>query len=117
MDLERDDRLRVVSLLVGFEVYWNKEEYPDEATPEEHQYLYPGPSSKDIRINRWMHSCLIEFYLNGEGLILNDQLGLISKAAQITAKRAARKAAREAKIAAAERAKSAKTSHQPQLGA
>lgn len=103
MDLEREERLEVGSLLVGHPLIWNFEDFPgvveedDMDTPEE----YPGPSLKDIRITRWMMSRLINYYKTGNGHDLNRILGYQSATAKRNQKRAEREAAKQAKANAA----------------
>src|SRR3972149_2982210 len=71
MDLERPDRLDALAILTGLELFWTPG--PEDAgrnftNPES----YPGPSSKDLRLTRWMFKILIDYYLNGDGLTFNE---------------------------------------------
>ena len=104
MDLDRADRLEMLSLLLGWMPQWGGDYYPGavplEDLDEDKQALYPGPSSKDLRLTRWDTSVLIEFYKNGEGPRLNEILGFESKRAKAEKKRAARAALQAAKTAA-----------------
>jgi hypothetical protein len=77
MDIERNDRLELMSMFVGF----------------------PLKTSNDARINRWMFSVLIDYYLNGEGTKLNEALGYTKRSVIRQAKRLARQAAKQAKAA------------------
>ena len=105
MDLAyREDRLEMVSILVGYEAYYDGEEFPNyvplEDLPEDKRYLYPGPSSKDCRITRWQHSVLIDYYLNNpEAHKLHEYLGYESLSTQRQKERIARQLARQAKAA------------------
>ena len=96
MDLERPDRLDALAILTGLELFWTPG--PEDAgrnftNPES----YPGPSSKDLRLTRWMFKILIDYYLNGDGLTFNETLGYTSAAVKRAEKRAQRAALRSAK--------------------
>lgn len=83
MDLPREDRLEMLSMLVGYPV------------------RYEGlPSSKDERITRYQYSVLIDYYMNRhEAYLLHEYFGYRSLRAIRAEKRVAREAARQAKIA------------------
>jgi hypothetical protein len=116
MDLERDDRIEVLNLIVGYETYWHyDDDYPGAVDIEQMQTpnAYPGPSSKDLRLTRWMTSALIDYYANGDGKLLNDKIGYISHRTKSQAKAAARELAREAKANAAKATKQRKRKRLP----
>ena len=93
-DLNREDRLEVISLLVGFELHYEGEDFPGAVFDDQD---FSGPSLKDVRITRWMMSRLIEYYLTGNGHELNRKLGYPSAKAERSAKRAERGAQKQAK--------------------
>lgn len=99
MDLEREDRLEVMEIILGYPLEWDvDEDYPgavDEDSYEEPD-AYPGPSLKDLRITKWMNSILIDYFLNGDGRELNKRLGYTSLEAIRHKKRLARQALRTA---------------------
>jgi hypothetical protein len=102
MDLERPDRLEMLSILLGYPPYWDGTPYEGairiEDLPDDKAALYPGPSSKDTNITRWMHSVLIDFYQNNDNAYkLHERLGYESLRVIRGAKRIAREAARAAK--------------------
>jgi hypothetical protein len=112
MDLERPDRLEMLSIILGYETYWDGEAFEGsvsiEELPEDKAILYPGPSSKDVNITRWQHSVLIDYYMNNpHAHKLHEYLGYESLTVIRSAKRIAREAARQAKAAqlAADKAK------------
>jgi hypothetical protein len=112
MDLERPDRLEMLSIILGYEPYWSGEQFEGSVSlddlPEDKAVLYPGPSSKDTSITRWQHSVLIDFYMNNPfSHKLHEYLGYQSLRVIRSAKRTAREAARKAKTAqlAADKAK------------
>lgn len=92
MDLLREDRLECLEIIIGRELFWDFEDYPGSVDPEHMEYPeeYPGKSSKDVTITRWEVSVLIEYYLNGNGLTLNERLGYRSATAVRDEERAKR---------------------------
>jgi len=121
MDLERNDRLEMLSIVVGFPLYYDGETYPNAVLitelPPEKAALYPGPSSKDTRISKYMHSILVDFYQNNsDAYTLHETLGYESLTDKRAQKRAARFLARQAKaaeLAAKRAARTAKKSPVP----
>lgn len=101
MDLERPDRIRVLSLIVGYDCQYDGEYFegyvPLEELPADKQELYPGPSSKDIRVTRYERSILIDYYLSGNGQKLNEALGLTSLSSIRQERAITRAAARQVK--------------------
>lgn len=84
IDLERDEKLELLTLLLGWFPIYDFDGFPGEV-PELSEY---GPSSKDTRITRWMHSVLVDYFKNGNGQALEFTLGYITKHAKSAAKRA-----------------------------
>lgn len=78
MDLEHDDRIELLSMIVGL----------------------PLKTSDDARITRWMFSVLIDYYLNGEGQKLNEAIGYKSADIIRSEKRFEREAAKQATASA-----------------
>ena len=113
MDLERPERIWFLSVLVGFETFYTGESFKGfhtlDSMPEEKRSLYPGGSSKDIRIDGGMLATLIEYYQQHGQEIYNDIypiLGLERQSVASHKRGLARKAAWEAKkqLKAVERA-------------
>ena len=75
---ERDDRIKVIELIMGYPLYYVLGEWYPGITEPENPDLYPGPSLKDVRMTRWETSVLLEYYINGNGHELNERLGLTS---------------------------------------
>jgi len=100
MDLERPDRIELLEIITDLTTHWDFTDwYPgsDEIVEMEYPEEYPGRSSKDLRITRWMHSVLVDYYIDGEGLNLNETLGYTSQSSIIEAKRAQRLLDKQAK--------------------
>ena len=97
MDLEREDRIKVIEMIMGFPLmYVLGEWFPGVAEPLDPDN-YPGPSLKDVRITRWQTSILIDYWINGNGSELNERLGLTSASAKAQAKRDQKLAQKQAK--------------------
>jgi hypothetical protein len=107
MDLERPARIVVLSLIVGFDCKYSGEYYegaiPLDQLPADKQELYPGPSSKDVRITRYERSILIDYYLSGNGKDLNAELGFTPLSTIRQERAIARAAARQIKTLERER--------------
>ena len=95
MDLEREHRIEVVEMIMGFPLmYVLGEWFPGVAEPLEPDN-YPGASLKDVRITRWEMSVLIDYYIAGNGSELNERLGYTSKTTIRTQKRLAKAALKQ----------------------
>ena len=81
----RADRYELLSLILGWAIEYDLRDFPGMVLEKSE----PGPSSKDIRITRWMHSVLITYFKDGNGAELVNRLGYITA----TTKRAAQQAA------------------------
>lgn len=102
MDIESDEeRYEALEIITGLHLFWDiTESYPgSEVEVMDHPEQYPGKSSKDLRINRWMTSVLIEYYLNGEGSELNETLGYTTASAVREEERRQREADKAAQAA------------------
>lgn len=75
MDLEREDRIEVIELIMGFPIYYVLGEWFPGVTEPLEIDNYPGPSLKDVRITRWQTSVLIDYYVSGDGHQFNETLG------------------------------------------